>query len=175
METKNALLGIIAIILGIIVIAFPYFGIFTTSIIVGFGLMILSIFIMVAGFSEGGAGKAILGVIVGILGIFLSMVIIANVAAFISLAAFYLYFAGIFMIISGILTALSKDNAVRGVGVIGIILGIVYIVLGTLAFSPQLLALMIGLWLIIIGVVKMFRPDVSTLPGMPTKPAATTK
>lgn len=43
MDEKNVLMGILAIILGIIVMAFPYVSIFTFSVLAGTGILILSI------------------------------------------------------------------------------------------------------------------------------------
>ena len=41
-------------------------------------------------------------------------------------------------------------------GVLGIVLGIIYIILGAFAFNPVNLGILIGLWLIITGIFKMF-------------------
>ena len=46
-ENKNVLLGIVAIILGLIVIAFPMISIFTVSILAGLGDLALGIWFLI--------------------------------------------------------------------------------------------------------------------------------
>jgi uncharacterized membrane protein HdeD (DUF308 family) len=45
-EGNNVLLGILAVILGIIVIAFPLFSVFTASVLAGFAIMLLGIWLL---------------------------------------------------------------------------------------------------------------------------------
>ena len=47
MDEKNVLMGIIAIILGIVVIAFPYVSIFTFSVLAGIGILTLGIWFLI--------------------------------------------------------------------------------------------------------------------------------
>jgi uncharacterized membrane protein HdeD (DUF308 family) len=61
------------------------------------------------------------------------------------------------MIVAGIIALLSRSaykNATWA-GILGIVLGVLYIILGTLAFDPIYLGILIGAWLIINGVLAL--------------------
>ena len=49
-DDKNMLIGILAIILGILVICFPLISIFTLSVLVGIGILFLGIWLLVQTF-----------------------------------------------------------------------------------------------------------------------------
>ena len=49
-EGNNVLLGILAIILGILVMVFPLFSVFTASVLAGFAIIFLGIWLLVTKF-----------------------------------------------------------------------------------------------------------------------------
>lgn len=169
-EGNNVLLGILAIILGILVIAFPLFSVFTASVLAGFAIVFLGIWLLVQSFGIWGTSKgaSIAYLILGLIAIVGGIGLFGSVLAFSFLASFWLYFAGFFLIISGIMSFFVKDDTVnKGVGGLGIILGILYMILGAYAWNPLYLAFLIGLWLIIEGISIIFMgppklPNVST-------------
>ena len=67
----NVLLGILAIILGILVLIFPLFSVFTVSILAGLSILFLGIWLLIQSFSvwESSKGVSIAYLILGILGI----------------------------------------------------------------------------------------------------------
>jgi uncharacterized membrane protein HdeD (DUF308 family) len=95
-----------------------------------------------------------LGIIVLIIGIGL----IFSPALFAFLTGFLLSLAGIFMIIAGVFALASRNEFKNATwaGVLGIILGILYIILGTFAFDPIYLGILIGIWLVISGILALF-------------------
>ena len=160
---KNVVVGALAIIIGLIVMAFPLLGVIAASIISGFLVLSLGIWLLIAGISEIGTSKAagILNLIVGILAVILGFGLIFSPYLFSFLAGFLLYLAGIFLIVAGIialLVGMEKKYSLWG-GVLGIILGILYIILGTYAFHPVYLGILIGVWLVITGIFKLFEKD----------------
>ncbi len=167
-EGNNILLGILAVILGILVIAFPLFSVFTVSALAGFAIMLLGIWLLVQSFGTWGASKAasIAYLILGIIAIICGIGLFGHILLFSFLASIWLYFVGFFLIISGIMSLFAKEgNAGKGSGGMGIILGILYIILGTYAWDPYYLALLIGIWLIIDG-IALFFVSPSDLVGM---------
>jgi uncharacterized membrane protein HdeD (DUF308 family) len=63
-------------------------------------------------------------------------------------------------LISGVLTLFTGEGGVaKGVGGLGIVLGILYIILGSYAWNPIYLAMLIGIWLIISGIFQFFAPS----------------
>ncbi len=158
---KNVLLGILAIILGLIVIAFPLISVFTFSVLAGMGVLILGIWFLVQAFSvwESSKGISIAYLILGIIAIIAGIGLVGNILAMSFLASFILYLAGFFLFMSGVITLFtSPGGSAKGVGVLGIIIGIMYLILGFYAWDPFYLALLIGIWLIISGVFEIFKP-----------------
>ena len=158
-EGNNVLLGILAIILGILVIAFPLFSVFTASVLAGFAIMFLGIWLLAQSFGTWGANKgaSIAFLILGLIAIVCGIGLFGDILAFSALASFWLYFAGFFLMISGIMSLFAKEGTVgKGAGGIGIILGILYIILGAYAWNPYYLALLVGIWLIIDGITLFF-------------------
>ena len=158
-EGNNILLGILAIILGILVIVFPLFSVFTASVMAGFAIILLGIWLLSQSFGIWSASKgaSIAYLILGIIAIVGGIGLFGSILAFSALASFWLYFAGFFLIISGIMSFFVKEEtASKGVGGLGVILGILYIILASYAWNPYYLALLIGIWLIIDGIALFF-------------------
>jgi membrane protein HdeD len=155
----NILLGVLAIILGLLVIVFPLFSVFTASLIAGIGVLFLGIWLLIQSFGvwEANKGVSIAYLILGILAIIVGIGLFGSVLAFSFLVSLALYIAGFFLIFSGILSLFSKaGTAGKGSGVLGIILGIMYMILAAYAWNPYYLALLIGIWLIIDGIALFF-------------------
>ncbi|AXV38123.1 MAG: DUF308 domain-containing protein [Methanobacteriaceae archaeon] len=159
---NNKLFGILAIILGLIVIAFPIAGVVAASILTGFIILLIGIWLLLAGINVWSDSKAAaaLNLIVGIIALVIGVDLLLNILLFSFLAGFLLYLAGIFLIISGIVSLFARERkyALWG-GVISIILGILYIILGTYAFDPLYLGILIGLWLVINGIFLFVEPE----------------
>lgn len=156
-EERNMLLGILAIILGLLVIAFPLISVFTASVLAGLGILFLGIWLFVKSFETWvtSKGMGIAQLILGMLAIIVGIGLFGNILVFSFLVSFWLYLAGFFLIISGILS-LSGGTARKGAGGLGVVLGILYIILAFYAWNPFYLALLIGIWLIIDGIALFF-------------------
>ena len=104
-EGNNVLLGILAVILGILVIAFPLFSVFTASVLAGFAIMLLGIWLLAQSFGTWGASKAasIAYLILGIIAVICGIGLFGHILLFSALASIWLFFVGFFLIISGIM------------------------------------------------------------------------
>jgi uncharacterized membrane protein HdeD (DUF308 family) len=153
---KNTVLGILAIILGLIVLAFPLAGLVAASVLTGFVLLMIAVWLLIVGGAQLEVSKkaGIMNLILGIIVLIVGIGLIFSPALFAFLAGFLLYLAGIFMIIAGIISLASRNEFKNATwaGVLGIILGLLYIILGTLAFDPVYLGVLIGVWLVINGI-----------------------
>ncbi|OPY25974.1 MAG: hypothetical protein A4E27_00805 [Methanobacterium sp. PtaU1.Bin242] len=160
---RNAIMGILAIILGVLVIAFPLVGVVAVSFIAGFAVIMLAIWFLIAGVAEMYVDRVvgILTLILGIIALIIGFGLLLNPALFAFLTGIVLYLAGILMIIAGIISLLGGMEVRYRVwgGVLGIILGIIYIILGTFAFNPLYLGFIIGIWLLLIGIFSFFAPS----------------
>ena len=104
MDEKNMLMGIIAIILGIVVMAFPYMSIFTFSVLSGIGILILGIWFLIQTFSvwENSKAASIAYLILGLIAIVAGIGMMGNIQAFSFLTSFIIYLAGFYLLFSGI-------------------------------------------------------------------------
>jgi len=157
---KNVVLGLLAIILGLIVLAFPLAGLVAASVLTGFVVLMIAVWLLIVGGSQIEVSKTagILNIILGIIVLIVGIGLIFNPAIFAFLAGFLLYLAGFFLIIAGIIALLSRSEFKNATwaGILGIILGIIYIILGTFAFDPLYLGVLIGIWLILSGILALF-------------------
>ena len=162
MKQNNMLLGILAIILGLAVIAFPLISVFLVTDIVAIGIIFIGVWLLTQSIVSWESSKAlsIFALIVGILGIVVGIGLFGKILAFSILVGLVIYIGGFFLIISGLISLVSgTGNTGRVGGLLGIILGILYIIVGLYAFDPLYLALLIGLWLIITGFFMIFTPQ----------------
>ena len=162
MKQNNVLFGILAILLGLAVIAFPLVSVFLVSSVVAIGLIFVGIWLLAQSVVTWSESKAIsiFALIIGIIGVIVGIGMFGKIAAFSIFAGILIYLGGIFLIISGIIGLVSgKGNAGRAGGFLGIILGILYLIIGVYALNPFYLALLIGLWLILTGIFMLFEPS----------------
>ena len=156
MEIKGS--AIILIILGLIVLAFPLLGIIPLSLITGFIVLFLGIGLLLAGIAEMGesAGLGILEIILGIIALILGIGFIFNPGLFSWLVGFIVWIVGLFLIIAGIMGIFTKAGGSRWNGVVALIIGILYVIIGVFVANPVDLGVLIGLWLLITGIIMLF-------------------
>lgn len=161
MAGTNVLSGILAIILGILIMAFPLFSVFTLSVLTGFGLLLIGIWLLVMSFESWSSSKgmSIAALILGIIGIIVGIGLFGSIVAFSIFVSMVIYIGGIFIILAGIIALISgKGASGRWGGLLGIILGILYIIIGIYALNPLYLAWLIGIFLILSGIFQIFLP-----------------
>ena len=156
MQTKTS--GLILIILGLIIIAFPILGILPFSLLLGISLLFLGIGLLIAGIIEirASSSMGIVELILGIIAVVLGVGIIINPGLFSFLVALLIYIAGIFLIVMGIMAFFARIRN-KWVSIVPIILGLIYIFIGSIVANPFYLGALIGLWLLITGIVLLFQ------------------
>jgi membrane protein HdeD len=161
MAGTNVLSGILAIILGILIMAFPLFSVFTLSVLTGFGLLLIGIWLLVMSFESWSSSKgmSIAALILGLIGIIVGIGLFGSILAFSIFVSLVIYIGGIFLILAGIIALISgKGAAGRWGGLLGIILGILYLIIGIYALNPLYLAWLIGIFLVLTGIFQIFLP-----------------
>jgi uncharacterized membrane protein HdeD (DUF308 family) len=156
---KQTTISIIAIILGIIIIAFPMLGVITAADILGLSVLLLAIFLLANGVSEVeyNTTRGLINTILGIIMLIISLGLIFNPSIFAFLTALTIYLAGIFLIIIGLIIIVGNRDNKYGfwMGILGILLGVIYIILGTYIKNPLVLGSLIGIWLLVTGVLNL--------------------
>jgi uncharacterized membrane protein HdeD (DUF308 family) len=156
---KQTTISIIAIILGILIIAFPMLGVIAASDILGLSVLLLAIFLLANGVSEVeyNTTRGLINTILGIIMLIISLGLIFNPSIFAFLTALTIYLAGIFLIIIGLIIIVGNRDNKYGfwMGILGIVLGVIYIILGTYIKNPLVLGSLIGIWLLVTGVLNL--------------------
>jgi uncharacterized membrane protein HdeD (DUF308 family) len=154
-------LGAISIVLGIMFLVWPQATVTVFAVIFGLYLLVSGIVQLVQGFNkELTSGERTLSVVIGVISIALGIMCfrggIANGVEILGLfVGFSFLFRGIYQLIFGIQ---NKGAEGRGLmifaGVLGVIVGIVFLVAPF--ESITLLAMIAGIWLIVLGLIEIF-------------------
>ena len=156
---KTKFISLLAIILGMIIIIFPILGIIGLDSLVALSSLLMSIYLLVVGVSIIDYNKtgAILDLLLGMVLLFLSIFLIFNPAIIGFLAEISLYFAGIMLIVVALVSLINNQQSKFGfyTGIIGIVLGLLYIIIGTYVKNIIVLGTLIGIWLVISGILKI--------------------
>lgn len=156
---KNKIVCLLSIIFGIMIISFPLLGVITPSAIIGLSVLFISIYSLMTGISiiDYNKSGAIADISLGVILLLISIGLIFNPAIFSFLAGISLYLAGIILIIAGVVSLINNRNSKYGfyIGIIGIILGVCYIIIGSYTSNPIILGTLIGIWLIISGIMNL--------------------
>ena len=150
-------LGVLSVVLGLLAIAYPGATIVTISIFFAAWLFVSGIFYLISSFTrDGDTGSRVLSAILGVLSIIVGWALLRT--PFQSVEVF-IFVIGIFFLIQGVMTFIGafarKAGRNWGIasGILGIIAGI--IVLTYPISSAVTLALIAGIWLIILGVMQI--------------------
>ena len=143
----------------LILIIFPTLGLIGASSLIGLSVLLMSIYLLVVGVTiiDYNTSGAILDLILGLLLLFLSIGLIFNPALLGFLTQITLYLAGIMVIIVAVASLVNNRSSRYGfyIGIAGIVLGLLYIILGTYISNPIILGTLIGIWLVISGILKL--------------------
>jgi uncharacterized membrane protein HdeD (DUF308 family) len=163
MDSKK-LIGILAIILGILIIVFPLVGTFALSIIMGVGFLLMGVHFLISGVSSWKLSRlaSIIFLILGIIAVIFGVLLLGNVFLMSMVFSYFFWIIGFFLLFYGILGAFSRNtNHGIGISAVIVILAILTIILGYLAIiNPVVIALLVGISLIIDGIAYLTSPEV---------------
>jgi membrane protein HdeD len=161
-ETRNLLMGVFAIILGILVISFPLMGVFTFSIIDGTVCLVISLWIIMHSIEGWNVNKtsSIAFLVLGIIGFIFGLLILGNINVYSFFFGITFYLAGLIILIAGLLFIfLGEDRNTKLIGIMGTIAGVISIIMGYYSMNPYFVALIIGIVLIIYGIYKIIKKN----------------
>jgi uncharacterized membrane protein HdeD (DUF308 family) len=158
-ESRNVFVGILAILLGLIIIVFPLISVFTFSAIAGIGMIFLGIWLILHGFKiwEKNLAAGIADLLLAVFAIMLGIVFIGDIKAFEFFTFIALYIVGFFIALAGLISLISGEGLKgKAIGALGIIVGILLVILGSYVGNPLVLAAVIGAFLILAGILEIF-------------------
>ncbi len=164
---RNVLFGVLGILMGLIVILFPLISIVTVNAIAGIGIIFVGIWILIKSLKNDSIAAGVAGLIVAVFAIMMGIVFIGDIKAFEFFTFIALYVVGFFLALAGVESLISgKGLQAKGIGALGIIIGILFVIIGTYAGNPLVLAALIGAFLILAGIVEIFKPEMIPEPKM---------
>jgi uncharacterized membrane protein HdeD (DUF308 family) len=153
---KTKFISILAMLLGLLMIVLPASGLIALGDLIGLSILLISIYLLIMGVTIIDYNKvgAILDLILGTALLILSILLIFVPSLVGFLASITLYLAGIMLIIAGLISLINNRSSKWGfyTGIIGVVLGVVYIIVGTYINNPIILGALIGIWLILGGI-----------------------
>ena len=152
-------ISLLAILLGLLIIAFPIMGVIGVADLISLSVLLIAIYLLIVGIAIIDYNKtgAILDFVLGLILLLLSICLIFNPALLGFLTEISLYLAGIMLIIVGVVSLINNRTSRYGfyIGIAGVVLGLLYIIIGTYVANPIILGTLIGIWLVISGVLKL--------------------
>jgi uncharacterized membrane protein HdeD (DUF308 family) len=157
-KAEDTLRGIVAIIVGIFVIAILFTKNFTVNESIGLGIAFLGIWMLILSFDVKNYNKieSALYFILFLISIVTGVVIYLNIIFSGLSPIIWIYIAGILILVFGIIALTGKEAIEKITGITGMILGIIFLVLTYYMYNLLFMAVIIGIWLIIIGIIQFF-------------------
>ena len=156
---KTKFISLLAIILGLLIIIFPVMGIVGVNGLISLSVLLVSIYLLIVGTSIIDYNKtcAILNLLLGLILLLLSIFLIYNPSFLGVIAGLTLYIAGIMLIVVGLVSLINNRSTRYGfyIGIAGVVLGLLYLIIGTFITDPIVLGTLIGAWLVISGILKL--------------------
>lgn len=153
---KTKFISILGMLLGLLMIVLPASGLIALGDLIGLSILLISIYLLIMGVTIIDYNKvgAILNLILGTALLILSILLIFVPSLVGFLASITLYLAGIMLIIAGLISLINNRSTKWGfyTGIIGVVLGVIYIIVGTYINNPVILGTLIGIWLILGGI-----------------------
>ena len=134
-------------------------GIVGVNGLISLSVLLVSIYLLIVGTSIIDYNKtgAILNLLLGLILLLLSIFLIYNPAFLGVIAGLTLYIAGIMLIVVGLVSLINNRSTRYGfyIGIAGVVLGLLYLIIGTFITDPIVLGTLIGAWLVISGILKL--------------------
>lgn len=157
-RAEDTLRGIIAIIVGIFVIAILFTKNFTVYESIGIGIVFLGIWMLILSYDIKNFSKleGVLFIILFLASIITGIFIYFNIIFFKLPLTIWINLTGILILISGIVAITGNEAIEKATGIIGIILGIIFLILVYYNYNQIYMAFILGIWLIVIGMIQFF-------------------
>ena len=153
--------GILLVILGLIVLAFPLLGVIPLAVLTSVTVLFLGMGLVSTGITSMGDNviKGIAEAVLGVFAIILGIGFVFNPVLFSFAAAVFVFISGIFLILTGITGLLTHTENDVSSSIVALIIGILYLFIACFVANPFYLGVLIGLWLLLTGGLLILQKD----------------
>lgn len=155
---KNTIVGIIAIIVAIIMIASPVVGLATLGLISGVLILGMGVWLAILGFTERTSNDLwLFPLLFGIVGVIIGLTFLFNASWIISLGFWAYIITGALLIINGFIALFVGEKQTYKIyaGVFGLVFGFLFVIVGYYGIDPKILGLIIGIGLLLFGILNI--------------------
>ncbi|MCK9150942.1 DUF308 domain-containing protein [Methanobacterium alcaliphilum] len=154
-------MGIISVIIGLVLLISPTMGVTAISIISGIILTGFGIWMAINAFKERKTNTSVtvIWIIFAIISLAFGLSLVFRTFLISLLAGAWVYVTAVLLIIAGVLLLLSakQSNTKKNIGVIALVLGLIYIIMGALGLDPIYIGVAIGLIFIGYGGIALWK------------------
>ena len=155
---KNTIVGVIAIIVAVIMIAAPVVGLATIGLISGVLILGMGVWLAILGLSERTSNdRWLFPFVVGCAGIIMGLIFLFNSSWIINLGFWAYIITGGLLIVNGFIALFvgEKQKFKVYAGIFGLVFGFFFVIIGYYNIDPKILGLIIGIGLLIIGILNI--------------------
>ena len=148
--------GIIAIIFGVFVISLLFINLFLLNQILGIGILFTGIWLLISSIDayKYSKSESIVYLILSIISIVTGLGLYLNLTSYWLYGSRWIYLTGLIILITSIIAFLGPSKIEKAAGIMGVILGILFLSLYLYAANLYVLVIITGIWLIIIGIIQ---------------------
>lgn len=155
---KNMIVGIIAIIVAVIMIAAPIVGLATIGLMSGVLILGMGVWLVILGFSERNSNDLwLFPLLVGLVGVIMGLIFLFNPSWIINLGFWAYMITGGLLLVNGFIALFvgEKQKFKLYAGIFGLVFGFLFVIIGYYNIDPKILGLIIGIGLLIFGILSI--------------------
>lgn len=155
---KNTIVGIIAIIVAVIMIASPVVGLATLGLISGLIILGMGVWLAILGFSERTSNDLwLFPMLVGLVGVIMGLTFLFNASWIINLGFWAYLITGVLLIINGFIALFvgEKQTYKTYAGIFGLVFGLLFLIVGYYNIDPKILGVITGIGLLVFGILNI--------------------
>ena len=148
--------GIAALIFGILVITLLFIHLYTLNQIVGIGISFIGVWLLLLSIDTYNYSKkeSIVYIILAIISITIGLGLYTHLTSYWLYESRWIYLTGIMISLTGFIALLGPSNVEKIAGIIGIVLGILFMLIYFYTANLYVLVIITGIWLVVIGVIQ---------------------
>lgn len=155
---KNTIVGVIAIVMAVVMIAAPVVGLATIGLMSGVLILGMGVWLAILGFSERTSNDLwLFPLLVGLIGIIMGLTFLINASWIVNLGFWAYILTGGLLIVNGFIALFvgEKQKYKSYTGIFCLVFGFLFVIIGYYNIDPKILGFIIGVGLLIIGILNI--------------------